>query len=108
MRLNSEASRDLFLDSLLNSMRLFEPLSYELSAFYSAMEPKDILHVMRMLGHRNINNTLRYTQLIKTEDNEFISKVAKSVKEICALIDAGYEYVTEFKEEGIKIFRKRK
>jgi len=69
---------------------------------------KDILHVMRMLGHRNINNTLKYTQLIKTEDDEFISKVAKTVEEACALVELGYEYVTEFKQEGIKIFRKRK
>lgn len=63
---------------------------------------------MRMLRHRNINNTLRYTQLIKMEDDEFVSKVAKTVEETCTLIAAGYEYVTEFKEEGIKIFRKRK
>lgn len=69
---------------------------------------KDILHVMRMLGHRNINNTLRYTQLIRTENDEFISKVAKTPDEACALVETGYEYVTEFREEGIKIFRKRK
>jgi len=69
---------------------------------------KDILHVMRILGHRNINNTLRYTQLIKTEDDEFISKVAKTVEEACALVEAGYEYVTEFRNEEIKVFRKRK
>lgn len=69
---------------------------------------KDILHVMRMLGHRNINNTLKYTQLIRTEDDEFFSKVAVSVEEACALVESGYEYVTEFKDEGIKIFRKRK
>jgi integrase len=69
---------------------------------------KDILHVMRMLGHRNINNTLKYTQLIKTEDDDFISKAAKTVEEACALIELGYEYVTEFQDQGIKIFRKRK
>lgn len=56
----------------------------------------------------NINNTLRYTQLIKTEDDEFISKVAKLVEETCALVEAGYEYVTEFRDDGIKIFRKPK
>jgi len=69
---------------------------------------KDILFVMKMLGHRNINNTLKYTQLIKTEDDEFIEKIARTVEEACALVEAGYEYVTEFKEEGIKIFRKPK
>jgi integrase len=69
---------------------------------------KDILHVMRLLGHRNINNTLRYTQLIEVEDDEFITKVAKTVEEACALVEAGYEYVAEFREEGTKIFRRRK
>ncbi|MEM2894118.1 MAG: site-specific integrase [Candidatus Bathyarchaeia archaeon] len=68
---------------------------------------KDIIHVMKLLGHRNINNTLKYTQLIKTDD-EYISKVARTVEEACALIEAGYEYVTEFREEGVKIFRKRR
>lgn len=42
------------------------------------------------------------------QDDEFTSKVAKTVEEACVLIDAGYEYVTEFREEGIKIFKKRK
>lgn len=33
-------------------------------------------------------------------------QVAKTEKEICSLIEAVFEYVTEF--EGAKIFRKRK
>ncbi len=62
----------------------------------------------KMLGHKNINNTLRYTQLIKADDDEFVSKVAKTVEEACSLIELGYEYVTEFEDQGIKIFKKRK
>jgi integrase len=69
---------------------------------------KDILHVMRILGQKNITNTLRYTQLIQTDDDDFISKVAKTVEDACKLIDVGYEYVTEFQDQGVKIFRKRK
>jgi hypothetical protein len=38
--------------------------------------------------------------------DEFISKVAKTEKDICFLIEQGFEYVTEF--QGAKIFRKRK
>lgn len=53
------------------------------------------------MGHRNINNTLRYTQLIKTED-EFIARVARTVEEACAPVEAEYEYVTEFQEDGVK------
>jgi integrase len=41
---------------------------------------KDVLLVMRIFGHRNINNTLRYTQLIKTKDDEIISKVASTIE----------------------------
>ena len=66
---------------------------------------KDILHVMRMLGHKNIKNTLRYTQLINFKEDEFTCKTAKTVQEAALLIEAGYEYVCEI--EGVKLFRKR-
>lgn len=61
---------------------------------------------MRLLGHRNIKNTLRYTQLLDTEVDEYVSKVANTVEKVCELIDAGFEYVCEM--DGIKLFRKRK
>jgi len=67
---------------------------------------KDILHVMQILGHKNINNTLMYTQLVNFKENEYVSKVAKTVKEACQLIEAGFEYVCDV--NGAKIFRKRK
>lgn len=43
---------------------------------------------------------------INVRDDEFVSKVAKTVKESCMLIEAGFEYVTEM--DRLKIFRKRK
>lgn len=67
---------------------------------------KDILHVMKLLGHKNVKNTLVYTQLISFEADQYISKVAKTVEEASALIEAGFDYVCEI--EGIKLFRKRK
>mgnify|MGYP000220982255 CR=1 FL=1 len=67
---------------------------------------KDILHVMNMLGHKNIKNTLIYTQLVKFESDKYICKVAKTPKEISELIEAGFEYVCE--QDGLKFFRKRK
>jgi integrase len=67
---------------------------------------KDILHVMKMLGHRNIQNTLLYTQLISFENDEFHSATATTVQDAQKLIEAGFEYVCEFNE--VKIFRKRK
>jgi hypothetical protein len=68
---------------------------------------KDILHVMTILGHKNIKNTLIYTHLVKfAEKDEYISKVAHSVEEACELIDKGFEYVGCI--NGAEIFRKRK
>ena len=68
---------------------------------------KDILRVMQILGHKNINNTLMYTQLVNLNFKEkYVSKVAKTVKEACQLIEAGFEYVCDINET--KIFRKRK
>jgi hypothetical protein len=67
---------------------------------------KDILHVMRLLGHKNIKNTLIYTQLVTFEDDDYCCKAASNVKEASELIKAGYEYVTEM--EHLKLFRKRK
>jgi integrase/predicted RNA-binding Zn-ribbon protein involved in translation (DUF1610 family) len=67
---------------------------------------KDILHVMKMLGHRNIQNTLLYTQLISFESDEYHSATAKTVQDAQKLIEAGFDYVCEFNE--VKIFKKRK
>jgi integrase len=67
---------------------------------------KDILYVMKLLGHKNIKNTLVYTQLINSKEDEWICKVAKTVEEAKQLIEAGFEYVDTIDE--IHIYRKRK
>jgi len=67
---------------------------------------KDILYVMRLLGHKNIKDTLVYTQLITFEDDDYVCKAASNVKEAAELIEAGYEYVCDM--ETVKLFRKRK
>ena len=67
---------------------------------------KDILHVMKLLGHKNIKNTLIYTQLVTFESDEYHCKTASSVKEAAELIETGYEYVCDL--DNVKLFRKRK
>ena len=61
---------------------------------------------MQLLGHKNIKNTLKYTQLINLEDDDYACKVAEKPEEIKELIEAGFEYVTE--QDCLKFFRKRK
>jgi hypothetical protein len=67
---------------------------------------KDILHVKEILGHKSLNNTMLYTQLISFKDNDFTATVAHSEEEACKLIEAGFEYVCDFAQN--RIFRKRK
>jgi len=67
---------------------------------------KDILHVMQLLDHKNIKNTLIYTQLQNFQDDDYVCKAAMTVAEASQLIEAGFEYVTEM--ENVKLFRKRK
>ncbi len=67
---------------------------------------RDVVHVMRLLGHKSIANTLKYVQLLATDNGEYVAKMAKSLEEASLLVEAGFEYVTEM--DGVKLFRKRK
>jgi integrase len=70
---------------------------------------KDVLYVKQLLGHKRIENTLIYIQLeeaLFADQIDFVSKVAKTEKEACEIIEAGFEFVCDF--EGHKLFRKRK
>lgn len=67
---------------------------------------KDIFYTQQVLGHKNIQNTMVYVHMINFESDDWVCKVASSLEEAVELIEAGFEYVTEY--EGKKIFRKRK
>ena len=67
---------------------------------------KDILHVMQVLGHKNIKSTLVYTHLIAFETDAFTSKVAKTAEGACQLVEAGFEYVCTT-PDALMLFRKR-
>ena len=94
--------------------KLYEPSIlkirlYDLRHFYATMlyhRTKDILHVKQQLGHKRLENTLVYTHLVNFGNEDFTCKAAKTVQEATALIEAGFEYVTEV--DGVKLFRKPK
>lgn len=82
---------------------------YDLRHFKGSMEyrkTKDIVHVMRLLGHKNIKNTLRYVHEVNLGEDEYVCKAAKTVEEATQLIEVGFEYVAEI--DNIRLFRKRK
>ena len=68
---------------------------------------KDILHVMRLLGHKSIANTLIYTQLVEFEDDDkYCTAVADNVEQARALLETGFEFICS--HNGQMLFRKRK
>ena len=67
---------------------------------------RNILLVMKLLGHKIITNTLKYTQLIQFKDDEYEVTCATTVEEAKTVSAAGFECVTE--KNGIMLFRKPK
>jgi len=67
---------------------------------------KDLLHVKQLLGHRCIESTLVYTQLVSFEGDEFHVKTAKTLEEACELAKVGFDYFTTI--DSVQVFRKRK
>jgi len=61
---------------------------------------------MKVLGHKNINNTLVYTQPVDLADDEYVSRVAKTVDEARQLVESDFEYVSTI--EDTQTYRKRK
>jgi len=61
---------------------------------------------MRILGHKNVNNTLIYMQLVKFKDDNYLGKIAHSEHEVCQLKEAGFKYVSDYGTN--RIFRKHK
>jgi len=68
---------------------------------------KDILYVMQLLGHRNIQNTLIYTQLVNFKSAEYHSATAKTAGEAKQLVESGFEFVCTT-PENVMLFRKRR
>jgi integrase len=112
---NTDAMRKSFqmqrrrIAAKLRNTRILQITFHTFRHWKATMEyhkTRDILHVMQILGHRSIQNTLIYTQLLNVKDDEYVARVASTEKEACQLVEAGFEYVCEY--NGNKIFRKRK
>jgi hypothetical protein len=67
---------------------------------------KDILHVMKMLGHKSITSTLLYTQIVSFEGDEYDVKIEESKERIEVRLKVGYEWVGQ-DNKGQVYLRKR-
>jgi integrase len=91
-------------DPTIKTIRLYDLRHYFATMTYA--RTRDILFVKQQMGHKNIDTTLIYTQLLNLNDDEWTCKTAQNIKEATQLIENGFEYVTEI--DGTKLFKKRK
>jgi integrase len=69
---------------------------------------KNIKHVQQMLGHRKLENTDFYTQLLNFESDEWHVAHATNLEEENKLIEAGFEFIRYSEKDQVAICRKRK
>jgi integrase len=92
-------------DQSLKNIRLYDFRHYFATMLYA--KTKEILYVKQQMGHKSLDTTLIYVQLLNlTEEDEYTCKTATTVKEATQLLEAGFTYIQEI--DGIKIYRKRK
>jgi len=74
-------------------------------------QTKDILHVMKFLGHKGLKNTLIYIDLeiacFPNGGDDYVGKVATTQIEALNLIEVGFEHVC-VTPDGTMYFRKRR
>ena len=96
-----------FRDTELLKIRLYDLRHWFATTEY--IKTRDLLHVKYLLGHRYIESTLVYVHLAQgliNTSEDYSCKAAKNIEEATALIEAGFEYVTEM--DSVKLFKKRK
>jgi len=90
----------------LKGIRLYDLRHRYATVLYA--RTRDILLVKQQMGHRKIETTLMYTQLIDVDDGDaFTCRTASDDKEAKQLIENGFEYVATTPQDFM-LFKKRK
>jgi integrase len=66
----------------------------------------NVLTVKKLLGHKRVENTMKYIGMIHFKDDEFEVATATTVDEAKQILSAGFDYVAE--KNGIMLFRRPK
>jgi len=91
-------------DQSIKTVKLYDFRHYFASNLYN--KTKDILLVKQQMGHKKLETTLIYTQLLNLNEEEWTCKGATNAEEAKQLIEAGFQYTNTI--DGIHLYRKRK
>jgi integrase len=93
-------------DPTIQTIRLYDFRHYFATNLYH--KTRDILFVKQQMGHKKIETTLVYTQLLNQNgDEEYTCRATTNDNEATQLIESGFEYVMTT-PNGLMQFRKRK
>jgi integrase len=110
MRNNFDKQRRRLVRTLQNP-RLLEIHLHTFRHWKATMEyhrTKNIKYVQQLLGHKKLENTDFYTQLLGFESDEWHVAHARNLEEENKLIEVGFEYVRYSEKDDVAIYRKRK
>ncbi len=96
-----------FKDTELLKIRLYDLRHWFGTTTY--IKTRDLLFTKYVMGHRNLESTMHYMHISKgcmSYSDEYTVKVASTIEEFTALLESGFEYVSDY--EVKKILRKRK
>jgi integrase len=114
---NAQTIRNLFdkqrgrIARTLQNPRLRQIHLHTLRHWKATMEYHRTLNikiVQQMLGHKKLETTDLYTQLISYKSDEWNVAHARNLEEESKLIEAGFEYVRYSEKDEVAIYRKRK
>ncbi len=66
----------------------------------------NMLTVKKPLGHKRMENSMKYGGMIAFKDDQFEGTTTTTVEEAKQVLSAGFDYVTE--KNGIMLFRRPK
>ena len=90
----------------IKTIRLYDLRHYYATMLYAKTDK--IMLVKQQLGHRKIETTMIYTQLINfNEDEEYNCTATKEATEAKKLVEHGWQYVNST-PDGFMLYRKRK
>jgi integrase len=114
---NAQTIRNLFdkqrakIARNLQNPRLRQIHLHTLRHWKATMEyhrTNNIKWVQQLLGHKKLETTDMYTQLISFQCDEWHVSHARNLEEESKLIEAGFEYVRYSEKDQVAIYRKRK
>ena len=66
----------------------------------------NVLTVKKLLGHKRIENTMKYISMIHFKDDQFEVTTATTIEEAKQVLSAGFDYITQ--KDSIMLFRRPK